>query len=70
MSNTVINVTSTGQTFNMPGTLTTQQVVNMFGAEIPGLSGMSSEVTRNAAGDTVITFSARTGNKGALRLAA
>ncbi len=63
ITTTTFDVTSTGQEFSVPGDWTADQIVNMYGATIPGLSSMDSSV--NVEGSTrFITFRPRTGTKG------
>ena len=63
-NSTIINVTTSGQEFTLPGTAwTAAQVASTFADTVPGIGSMTSEVTTQN-GDQVITFRARTGTKG------
>lgn len=63
VTTTTFDVTSTGQEFSVPGDWSAEQIVNMYGATIPGLSSMDSTVV--VEGSTrFITFRPRTGTKG------
>lgn len=66
MAQTTIIVTNSGSEFNIPGLLSVQQVVSSYGESIPGLAGFNSEVEDDDDGNRTITFSARTGTKGAM----
>jgi hypothetical protein len=65
MSNTVVVISTSGQSFTMPGTSwTADQIVNTYATSVPGIASMASEVTTDQNGDQVITFRPRTGSKG------
>lgn len=63
ITNTIIEVVSTGNEFNIPGDFTPEQLVATYGASIPGLASMQSEVQVNGTTKRVI-FRPRTGTKG------
>jgi len=63
ITTTVLEVVSTGQEFSIPGDYTPEQLVTTYGANVPGLASMQSEVS--VSGSTKrVTFRPRTGNKG------
>ena len=66
---TEIIVTSTDTDYQVPGDMSTAQIVTAYAAQIPGLSNMTSveRVESRDIGDVrVVTFSPRTGTKGAV----
>ena len=63
MAQTIVVVASTGQEFNLPGIKTVEQVKALYGSDIAGLANMDAAVTEED-GDTVITFTTRSGTKG------
>lgn len=65
MAQTLVVITTSGQEFPMPGTeWTTEQIVNIYSVQVPGLGSMAAEVTTDSNGDKRITFRPRTGTKG------
>jgi hypothetical protein len=65
MNSTIVVISTSGQEYTLPGTTwTPEQVISVYAASVPGIGGMTSEVTTNANGDKVITFRPRTGTKG------
>lgn len=65
MNNTIVVITTSGQEYTLPGTSwTPEQVVNTYSTSVPGIGGMTSEVTNDPNGDKRITFRPRTGTKG------
>ncbi len=65
MASTIVNIASTGQTFNLPGTHWTEaQVASTFADSVNGIGSMTPETTNAANGDKIITFRLRTGTKG------
>lgn len=64
MANTVINISTSGQTYTLPGTHWTQaQVVTTFSTNVPGIGSMDMTQTENGE-DVIMTFRPRTGTKG------
>ena len=64
MATTTISVTSTGQNFVIPGTMSCSDAVEMYGSEISGMANMACERTVSDSGDVTLRYSPRTGNKG------
>lgn len=64
ITNTTIEVVSTGQDFNIPGDWTASELVNMFSDQVQGLGNMDAEETVDGSTRDVV-FRPRTGNKGA-----
>lgn len=64
MANTIVTITSTNQSYTLPGTHTVEGVVSAYSQYVQGLDAMQSSVETLANGDTKITFSPRTGTKG------
>lgn len=65
VSVTIFEVVSTGQEYSVPGDRTPEQLVAAYSANVPGLSGMQSEVTFEDDGATKrVVFRPRTGTKG------
>ena len=65
MNNTIVNITTSGQEYTLPGTSwTPEQIVNTYAASVPGIGSMDAEVRTNDNGDKVVTFRPRTGTKG------
>jgi hypothetical protein len=63
ITQTVLEVQSTGQEFPIPGDFTVDQVVSAYSGNIPGLANMQAQVHEEG-GVRTITFSPRTGTKG------
>jgi len=65
IANTIMEVVSTGQEFNIPGEWTAAQLVESYSGSVSGLGGMQSAVTTENDGTTRrVVFSPRTGTKG------
>lgn len=65
MANTIVDISTSGQSFTLPGNhWTTAQVVATFSDSVPGIASMNAEESTNASGDKVLTFRPRTGTKG------
>jgi hypothetical protein len=68
MAQTQVVISTSGQTFQLPGThWTPAQVASTFSESVSGIGSMAFEVTTSGE-DQVITFRPRTGSKGAFRL--
>lgn len=63
IQNTVFEVQSTGQEYDIPGDFSVDQIVSSYSANIPGLGNMQANV-REEGSTRYITFSPRTGTKG------
>ena len=65
---TELIVTTNDTDYQVPGDMTAQQLINAYGASIPGLSNMVHESRtefREGVGQVrVVTFKPRTGTKG------
>ena len=63
IENTLVEIVSTGQEFNVPGDWTREQIVSSFGASVTGIGSMeSSEATEGTT--KRVTFRPRSGTKG------
>lgn len=63
IATTKVVISTTGQTFTLPGAQTVDQVKSMYGGSVPVINSMDADTTE--AGDVrTITFRARTGTKG------
>lgn len=63
ITQTVFEVQSTGQEFQIPGDFSVDQIVSSYSSNIPGLGSMQASVSEEGEVRT-ITFSPRTGTKG------
>lgn len=63
ITQTVFEVQSTGQEFQIPGDFNVDQIVSSYSSNIPGLANMQAHVSEEGEVRT-ITFSPRTGTKG------
>jgi len=67
ITSTTMVITSSDQTFSIPGDWSAAQLVASYSASIPGLAGFvpTETVATGVDGDVrTVTFSPRTGNKG------
>ena len=63
ITSTKIVISTTGQTFTLPGAQTVEQVKSMYGASVPAINSMDGTSVDD--GETrTITFAARVGTKG------
>lgn len=63
ITSTKIVISTTGQTFTLPGAQTVDQVKSVYGSSLPVINSMDAQVSDEGEVRT-ITFSARTGTKG------
>lgn len=63
ITSTKVVISTTGQTFTLPGAQTVDQVKSMYGASVPVINSMDAD-TSEAGEVRTITFRARTGTKG------
>lgn len=63
ITTTKIVISTTGQTFALPGAQTVEQVKSMYGSSVPAINSMDGSVTESGE-ERTITFAARTGTKG------
>jgi hypothetical protein len=63
ITSTKIVISTTGQTFIVPGASTAEQVKNLYGSSVPAINSMDADVSDDGEVRT-ITFRARTGTKG------
>jgi hypothetical protein len=67
VTSTIMVITQSDQTFNIPGDWSVAQLVASYSAAIPGLAGFvpTETIATGVDGDVrTVTFSPRTGNKG------
>lgn len=65
ITSTKVVISTTGQTFTLPGAQTADQVKSMYGSSVPVINSMDARVEE--AGEVrTITFVQRTGTKGAI----
>lgn len=63
ITSTQVQISATGQTFNLPGAHTAEEVKRIYGSAVPVVNNMDAQVTESGEVRT-ITFVARTGTKG------
>lgn len=63
ISATRMVISTSGQTFEIPGDFSAQQLVSMYGASVPGLTELQA-TTATAGSVRTVTFSPRQGSKG------
>lgn len=61
---TTVSVQTVPTPFVLPGAKTVQQVIDIFGSEIPELGSMESSIDTGEDGNVTISFKQRTGTKG------
>ena len=60
---TKIVISTTGQTFTLPGSHTAEQVKSLYGSSVPAINSMDASSSDDGEVRT-LTFSARVGTKG------
>lgn len=63
ITSTKIVISTTGQTFTLPGASSAEQVKTMYGSSVPAINSMDASTSDDGSVRT-ITFSARVGTKG------
>ena len=65
MNNTIVNITTSDQSYTLPGTAwTAAQIINTYATSVPGIGSMAYEQSTDDSGNNVFTFRPRTGTKG------
>lgn len=65
MNNTIVEITTSGQQYTLPGTAwTAAQIVNTYATSVPGIGAMKVAQSTNDNGDNVFVFRPETGGKG------
>lgn len=63
--NTIVNISSTGQEFSLPGThWTDAQIRATYSSSVPGINSMQVNESTGEGGNKIFTYSNRTGSKG------
>lgn len=63
IESTKVVISTTGQTFTLPGSQTAEQVKSIYGASLPAINSMDASSSEDGTVRT-LTFSARVGTKG------
>lgn len=63
INTTKIVISTTGQTFTLPGAQTVDQVKSMYGSSVPAINSMDG-TSSDVGEERTITFAARVGTKG------
>jgi len=63
INTTKVVISTTGQTFTLPGAQTVEAVKSMYGSSVPAINSMDGSTSDNGE-ERTITFAARVGTKG------